>query len=78
MAMASNTPCSAVMTKNQESRPHQLVVGEARAFAETVWLVESEIQRLGADPEHSRPIGGESKGWPSQAVWESLKARAID
>ena len=26
MAMASNTPCNAVMTKNQESGPHQLVV----------------------------------------------------
>lgn len=51
-----------------------MLVGEARAFAETAWLVECEIQRLGASPDHSTPIGGGPKGWPSKAVWESLKA----
>ena len=50
-----------------------MLVGQARAFAETVWLVESEIQRLGANPNHKSPIGGGTKGWPSQTVWESLK-----
>jgi len=52
---------------------YRVSVGDARAFSETAWLVESEIQRLGASPEHSGPIGGGSKGWPSQTVWESLK-----
>ena len=52
---------------------YRVLVGDARAFSETAWLVESEIQRLGASPEHGRPIGGGANGWPSQTVWESLK-----
>ena len=52
---------------------YMMLVGQARAFAQTVWLIESEIQRLGASPEHNRPIVGGTKGWPSRAVWESLK-----
>lgn len=52
---------------------YTMLVGQARAFAETAWLVESEIQRLGASPDHKNPIGGGAKGWPSQTVWESLK-----
>ena len=52
---------------------YMTLVGQARAFAETAWLVESEIQRLGASPDHENPIGGGTKGWPSQTVWESLK-----
>ena len=49
------------------------LVGDARAFAETAWLVESEIQRLGASFDDDRPIGGGPTGWPSYTVWESLK-----
>lgn len=52
---------------------YMMLVGQARAFTQTAWLVESEIQRLGARPDHNKPIGGGTKGWPSQAVWESLK-----
>lgn len=52
---------------------YRMLVGDARAFSEAAWLVESEIQRLGASPEHDGPIGGGSTGWPSQTVWEALK-----
>lgn len=50
-----------------------MLVGDARAFSETAWLVETEIRRLGASPDHTSPIGGGTKGWPSRTVWESLK-----
>lgn len=52
---------------------YRMLVGDARAFAEAAWLIESEIRRLGASPEHDGPIGGGSTGWPSQTVWEALK-----
>ncbi len=48
------------------------LVGGARAFRQTAWLVEGEIRRLDARWDIQAPIGRE-KGWPSQMVWESLK-----
>ena len=52
---------------------YRMLVGDARAFAQAAWLIESELRRLGASPEHDGPIGGGSTGWPSQTVWEALK-----
>ena len=44
---------------------------DARAFAQTVWLVEQEIVRLGVGGADSTRIGG--RGWRSHDVWEALK-----
>lgn len=44
---------------------------DARAFTQTVWLIEQEIVRLGVGGADSTRIGG--RGWRSHDVWEALK-----
>ena len=44
---------------------------DARAFAQTVWLIEQEIVRLGVAGTDSTRVGG--RGWRSHDVWEALK-----
>lgn len=44
---------------------------DARAFAQTVWLIEQEIVRLGVAGADSTRVGG--RGWRSHDVWEALK-----
>ena len=44
---------------------------DARAFAQTVWLIEEEISRLGVTGADDTRLG--SEGWRSHDVWEALK-----
>ncbi len=48
------------------------LIGDARAFRQSAWLVEQEIRRLEVRQGDLSPVGG-STGWPSHSVWESLK-----
>ena len=48
------------------------MVGDARAFRQSAWLIENEIRRLKVTDGDLSPVGGAS-GWPSHSVWESLK-----
>ena len=48
------------------------LIGDARAFRQSAWLVEQEIRRLEVRQGDRSPVGG-STGWPSHSVWESLK-----
>ena len=48
------------------------MVGDARAFRQSAWLIEQEIARLKVTDGDLSPVGGAS-GWPSHSVWESLK-----
>ncbi len=50
----------------------QRLIGDARAFRQSAWLIENEILRLKARQGDLSPIGGPT-GWPSHNVWESLK-----
>ena len=44
---------------------------DAHAFAQTVWLIEEEISRLGVTGADDTRLG--SEGWRSHDVWEALK-----
>ena len=44
---------------------------DARAFAQTVWLIEQEISRLGVTGADATRLG--TAGWRSHDVWEALK-----
>ena len=48
------------------------LIGDARAFRQSAWLVEQEIRRLEVRQGDLSPVGGPT-GWPSHSVWESLK-----
>ena len=48
------------------------LIGDARAFRQSAWLVEQDIRRLGVRQGDLSPVGG-TTGWPSHSVWESLK-----
>ena len=48
------------------------LIGDARAFRQSAWLLENEISRLQVRQGDLSPVGG-SVGWPSHSVWESLK-----
>ena len=48
------------------------LIGDARAFRQTAWLVEREIRQLNVRHGDLSLVGG-STGWPSHSVWESLK-----
>ncbi len=48
------------------------LVGDARAFRQSAWLMENEILRLKVRDGDMTPVGGPT-GWPSHHVWESLK-----
>ena len=48
------------------------LIGDARAFRQSAWMVEHEIGRLRVRQGDLSPVGG-STGWPSHSVWESLK-----
>ena len=48
------------------------LIGDTRAFRQSAWLIEQEIDRLKVKHGDLSPIGGNS-GWPSHSVWESLK-----
>ncbi|MCY4004174.1 MAG: hypothetical protein OXF33_10765 [Rhodospirillales bacterium] len=48
------------------------LIGDARAFRQSAWLIENEISRLQVRQGDLSPVGG-SAGWPSHSVWESLK-----
>ena len=48
------------------------ITGDARAFRQSAWLIEQEIDRLQVRQGELAPVGG-STGWPSHSVWESLK-----
>lgn len=48
------------------------LIGDARAFRQSAWLVEQEIRRLEVRQGDVSRIGGPT-GWPSHSVWESLK-----
>ena len=48
------------------------LIGDARAFRQSAWLVEQEIRRLEVRQGDLSPVGG-TTGWPSHSVWESLK-----
>ena len=48
------------------------LIGDARAFRQSAWLIENEIGRLQVRQGDLSPVGG-SSGWPSHSVWESLK-----
>ncbi len=51
---------------------YRKLVGDARAFRQSAWLMEDEIHRLKVRHGDLTPIGG-ATGWPSHYVWESLK-----
>ena len=48
------------------------LLGDARAFRETVELAEEHMRTLGARPDTRVPLLG-NKEWPSADVWMSLK-----
>ena len=48
------------------------LIGDARAFRQSAWLLENEISRLPVRQGDLSPVGG-SAGWPSHSVWEALK-----
>lgn len=48
------------------------LVGDARAFRQSAWLMEDEIRKLKVKHGDMTPVGG-TTGWPSHYVWESLK-----
>ena len=48
------------------------LIGDARAFRQSAWLVEQEVRRLEVRQGDLSPVGG-TTGWPSHSVWESLK-----
>ena len=48
------------------------LIGDARAFRQSAWLIENEIGRLQVRQGDLSPVGS-SVGWPSHSVWESLK-----
>ncbi len=48
------------------------LIGDARAFRQSAWLLEQEIRQLKVRQGDLSPVG-DSKGWPSHSVWESLK-----
>lgn len=48
------------------------IIGDAKAFLEAAFFVEQRIKDLNANSNTLSPIDG-NKGWPSHAVWESLK-----
>ncbi len=48
------------------------LIADARAFRQSAWLIEREIDRLQVRQGDLSPVGG-STGWPSHSVWEALK-----
>ena len=48
------------------------LIGDARAFQRSAWLIEQEIARLKVRGGDLSPADSAS-GWPSHTVWDSLK-----
>ena len=59
-------------TESMNGVQYLRLIGDARAFRQSAWLVEQEIHRLAVRQGDLSPVGG-STGWPSHSVWESLK-----